>query len=58
MLFNYPILSLLNLNTLVFGLPPLYIYTFSVWGLLILLAALITRRRAQDPGQHPTDSGP
>ena len=43
-LLNYPILSLLNINITVFGLPLLYIYIFSVWGLLIFLSALVMSR--------------
>ena len=41
-LLNYPILSLVNLEILIFGLPLLYIYIFSVWCLLISLTALAT----------------
>ena len=43
-LLNYPILSLLNINMTIYGLPLLYIYIFGVWGLLIFLAALVVRR--------------
>jgi hypothetical protein len=43
-LLNYPILSLLNISITVFGFPLLYIYIFGVWGLLILLAALVVSR--------------
>jgi hypothetical protein len=43
-LLNYPILSLLNISITVFGLPLLYIYIFGVWGILILLAALVVSR--------------
>jgi hypothetical protein len=43
-LLNFPILSLLNLNITVFGLPLVYIYIFGVWGLLIFLAALVISR--------------
>jgi hypothetical protein len=43
-LLNYPILSLLNINITVFGLPLLYIYIFGVWGLLIFLSALVVSR--------------
>ena len=43
-LLNYPILSLLNLNISVFGLPLVYIYIFGIWGLLIFLAALVMSR--------------
>jgi hypothetical protein len=56
-LFNYPILSLLNLDILVFGLPLLYIYIYGIWGLLILLAALATRNRPKEPIDNSTDSG-
>jgi hypothetical protein len=41
LLLNYPILSLLNITVTVFGLPLLYVYIFSAWGLLILLSALV-----------------
>ena len=53
---NYPILSLLNINITVFGLPLLYIYIFGVWSLLIFLAALVVGRSdekindSKDPG--------
>lgn len=56
-LFNYPILSLLNLDILIFGLPLLYIYIFGIWGLLILLAALATWNRPKEPIENSTDSG-
>ena len=41
--FNFPILSLFNLDTMVAGAPLLYLYLFGVWGLLILLSMLISR---------------
>ena len=43
-LFNYPILSILNRDTLLFGIPILYLYLFGVWALLILLTAMVTGR--------------
>ena len=43
-LLNYPILSLLNINVTVFGLPLVYIYIFGIWGLLIFLSALVMSR--------------
>ncbi len=49
MLFNYPILSLFSLNRLVFGIPPLYLYIFSVWVFMILAVALITRIKENMP---------
>ena len=53
-LLNFPILSLVNLETLVFGLPLLYVYIFSVWCLLIALTALATFFK---PGDRAADSG-
>ena len=41
-LLNFPILSLVNLKILIFGLPLLYVYIFSIWCLLISLTALAT----------------
>jgi len=55
-LLNYPILSLVNLEILVFGLPLLYVYIFGIWCLLISLTALATlfrsRERADDSGDR------
>ena len=43
-LLNYPILSLLNINITVFGLPLVYIYIFGIWSFLIFLSALVMSR--------------
>ena len=43
-LLNYPILSLLNIDILIFGYPLLFVYIFGIWGLLIFLSALATSR--------------
>jgi len=55
-LLNYPILSLVNLDILIFGLPLLYVYIFGIWCLLISLTALATlfrsRERADDSGDR------
>ena len=55
-LLNYPILSLVNLEILVFGLPLLYVYIFGIWCMLISLTALATlfhsRDRADDSGDR------
>ena len=48
-LLNYPILSLFNLEKLLFGVPLLYCYMFFVWAALIGLVILIT--------SFPTKSG-
>jgi hypothetical protein len=55
-LLNYPILSLLNLNITVFGLPLLYIYIFGIWGLLIFLSALVISR-SKEPIKNSEKSG-
>ena len=53
-LLNFPILSLVNLEILIFGLPLLYVYIFVIWFFLIGLTALVTwfdsRERADDSG--------
>jgi hypothetical protein len=36
-------------DRLVFGIPVLYLYLFSVWGLIIGVKALILRGRPADP---------
>lgn len=45
LLLNYPILSLVNREQLLGGIPVLYIYLFGVWfGLIWCMAFLIERR--------------
>jgi len=44
-LFNYPIISLVNKPGEVFGIPLLYLYIFGVWALLIGLMAWAIERR-------------
>ena len=44
LLFNYPILALFNGTGDLFGIPLLYAYIFSAWGLVIALLALIAER--------------
>ena len=55
-LLNYPILSLLNINITVFGLPLVYIYIFGVWGMLIFLTALVMSR-SKEPKSSSVNSG-
>jgi hypothetical protein len=50
-LFNYPLLSLFNLQTLIFGVPLLFFYIFTGWTLLILLAAIATKTRGRSPSK-------
>jgi len=56
-LFNYPILSLFNLEFPVFGLPLLPVYIFGIWGLLIGLTALATRFRSKEHNDDSDDAG-
>lgn len=43
-LFNYPILSLFDGPESVLGMPPIFLYLFVVWAMLIVLVALIVER--------------
>lgn len=45
LLFNYPILALFNVSSLLFGVPVLYFYIFIAWAALIALMALVTGSR-------------
>ena len=45
LLFNYPVLSLFNVGTEVFGVPLLYAYIFAAWALLVALMALAVEAR-------------
>jgi TRAP-type C4-dicarboxylate transport system permease small subunit len=44
-LFNYPILTLFNRRTTLFGIPLLYLYLFIVWATIIVAIMLITKAR-------------
>ncbi len=43
-LFNPPLLSIFDLPLQVFGVPLLYIYLFTCWGVLLLLVAFIIEK--------------
>jgi hypothetical protein len=47
LLLNYPLLSLFSAVRLVCGIPVLYLYLFSVWILLIAVAAVVLRDRPE-----------
>jgi len=57
-LFNYPLLSLFNLKTMIFGVPMLFFYIFSGWTLLILLAAIATKTRRHASSKPSAKNGP
>ena len=42
-LFNYPVISLFNLDKFWFGIPILYLYVFGVWLILVILIVLVTK---------------
>jgi hypothetical protein len=44
-LFCYPILTLFNHNTMVWGIPLFFLYFFFAWVLLILLMIRCTQKR-------------
>jgi len=44
LLFNYPLLALVNIGADAFGIPVLYAYIFVAWAALIGLAALSIER--------------
>jgi multisubunit Na+/H+ antiporter MnhE subunit len=48
-LLNFPLLSVFSVKRLIFGIPLLYVYLFSVWVLLIVVMALILRERPGNP---------
>jgi hypothetical protein len=56
-LFNYPLLSLFNLKTTIFGVPLLFFYVFAGWTLLILLAAIVTKTRSHSPPKPADKAG-
>lgn len=55
LLFNYPILSLFNLDIMVFGIPLLYFYLFTVWITLIVLMIRVTASQTDRPAEYSPD---
>jgi hypothetical protein len=56
---NFPLLALFDRTVLWLGIPVLYLYLFSLWGLFIGLAALIMERRGNSGAKRkpPTVTG-
>ncbi len=52
LLFNEPLLGLFDRLQLWFGIPLLYLYLFTAWGVFILLAALILERTLHRRGDQ------
>ncbi len=48
-LLNYPLLSLFAGDGLLFGLPILAVYLFTIWALLIFCTWLLLRRNDRGP---------
>jgi hypothetical protein len=44
-LFNYPLLSLFDVDVIVLGVPLVWLYVFVSWAGLIVLVGLTTRER-------------
>jgi uncharacterized membrane-anchored protein len=53
-LFNYPIVSLFNIEAELLGIPILYHYCFGAWLLVIVLIRYITRNQGRD-SKRPSD---
>ena len=51
--FNYPIMSLFNINVFLMGLPLFYVCLFSGWAVIILFILIITETGRQ---QNHSDS--
>lgn len=61
MALNYPWLSLFSQETLVFGLPLIHVYLFSLWISIILVIRFLVEGGAKEldskPTQRQVDSG-
>ncbi len=44
-LFNYPLIAIFSNDGMIWGVPVLYAYVFSVWTLLIALMTSVVARR-------------
>ena len=56
--FTPPFLGIFNTPRLIFGIPILYLYLFTAWGLLIGLVALTVHRTAADDDDETASAGP
>ena len=51
LLFNYPILSIVNRTIFIGGIPLLYLYLFAVWAAIIVCTAVICRQGRKKPSK-------
>jgi len=57
LLFNAPVLLLFDVESMVFGIPVLYVYLFTAWAILIALMAR-SARHAEPPLVDPPPPPP
>jgi hypothetical protein len=61
-LFAYPVLTLFNLDTRLFGIPLFFFYIFFAWSVLIVFIIVCGKIRepfqAGEPGKNDRDAGP
>jgi hypothetical protein len=55
LLFAPPLLLIFNKETLILGVPTLYLYLFAVWAALIALVALAVERAVDDLAETDAD---
>jgi len=58
LIFNYPILSLFSVETLLFGVPVQYLYLFGIWGAFVWLLARIVEGPEEDVPHDTSDISP
>lgn len=49
-LFSFPVLTMFNRATHVFGIPLFFLYMFGAWAVVILLVMVCTRLHRAGPG--------
>ena len=56
--FNPPLLAVFDVDTLVLGVPLLYVYLFAAWAVLIALVRLVAKGSDEPGGAVGMDEGP
>ncbi|WDP91638.1 MAG: hypothetical protein HUN04_18800 [Desulfobacter sp.] len=56
-LFSFPVLTIFNRPSSVFGVPLLFLYLFTAWTGLIFLTMLCTRRHRRRSGRKDDTAG-